>query len=286
MTRHIPIPKGKPLVKKIPFSIVDKLTKSEEKRLQLILDIQRMYKDGIGISEISRRLGINRHTVKKYTEGDPETLCRSNKRSALDQYKDCIIQLLNDGMTQTETVRKVMELTNSTYGESNLRNYVGSVITQYGLVVNKYTSTQKTDNGSASKNLKTVYITRKGIFNYLWMGGPLSKEHHDILWDKYDVLWEVETCIKEFREIFSTRRMPLLYLFIEKYKDSEIKELASFAKGLERDISAVENAVASDLSSGFVEGTNNKIKMVKRAMYGRCGRKLLEAKLMYSPKQK
>lgn len=265
---------------------MDKLTKSEEKRLQLILDIQRMYKDGIGISEISRRLGINRHTVKKYTEGDPETLCRSNKRSALDQYKDCIIQLLNDGMTQTETVRKVMELTNSTYGESNLRNYVGSVITQYGLVVNKYTSTQKTDNGSASKNLKTVYITRKGIFNYLWMGGPLSKEHHDILWDKYDVLWEVETCIKEFREIFSTRRMPLLYLFIEKYKDSEIKELASFAKGLERDISAVENAVASDLSSGFVEGTNNKIKMVKRAMYGRCGRKLLEAKLMYSPKQK
>ena len=52
---------------------------------------------------------------------------------------------------------------------------------------------------------------------------------------------------------------------------------------MEKDISAVENAVASDLSNAFVEGTNSKVKMVKRTMYGRCGRKLLAAKLMYSP---
>ena len=57
----------------------------------------------------------------------------------------------------------------------------------------------------------------------------------------------------------------------------------SFADGLEKDIEAVENSVASPLSNGFVEGTNNKLKMVKRTMYGRCSRQLLEAKLMYRP---
>ena len=36
------------------------------------------------------------------------------------------------------------------------------------------------------------------------------------------------------------------------YKTSEIKELSSFANGLEKDISAVENAVSSDLSNRFV----------------------------------
>ena len=30
----------------------------------------------------------------------------------------------------------------------------------------------------------------------------------------------------------------------------------------------------------IVEGTNSKLKMIKRTMYGRCSRKLLEAKLM------
>ncbi len=77
--------------------------------------------------------------------------------------------------------------------------------------------------------------------------------------------------------------MPLLYLFIDRYKYSSLKELASFASGLEKDISAVENAVASDLSNAFVEGTNNKVKMVKRTMYGRCSKKLLATKLMYNP---
>ena len=59
------------------------------------------------------------------------------------------------------------------------------------------------------------------------------------------------------------------------------KELSRFAEGLEKDLDAVENSVASPLSNGFVEGTNSKLKMVKRTMYGRCNKDLLAAKLMY-----
>ena len=70
-------------------------------------------------------------------------------------------------------------------------------------------------------------------------------------------------------------------MFIEKYKNSALKSIRSFAAGLERDIEAVENAVAYDYSNGFVEGTNSRLKMIKRTMYGRCGKRLLEAKLRY-----
>ena len=35
-------------------------------------------------------------------------------------------------------------------------------------------------------------------------------------------------------------------------------------------ICAVKNKVASDLSNGFIEGTNSKIKMIKRTRYGCC----------------
>ena len=58
----------------------------------------------------------------------------------------------------------------------------------------------------------------------------------------------------------------------EYYQKSSIKELASFANGLNKDIYAIENAVASKFSNGFVEGTNSKIKMIKRTMYGRCSK--------------
>lgn len=68
----------------------------------------------------------------------------------------------------------------------------------------------------------------------------------------------------------------------EKYKNSSLKEISRFASGLERDLPAVENAVASPLSNGFVEGTNSKLKMIKRTMYDRCGKELLAAKLICS----
>ena len=76
--------------------------------------------------------------------------------------------------------------------------------------------------------------------------------------------------------------MPCLYLIIEKYKNSDLKELFRYASGLEKDLFAVENAVVSPLSNGFVEGINSKLKMIKRTTYGRCGKELLAAKLILS----
>ena len=72
----------------------------------------------------------------------------------------------------------------------------------------------------------------------------------------------------------------VLYSFIDKYSTSEIKLLNKFAESMKNDLEAIENAVSSPLSNGFVEGTNNKIKMIKRTMYGRCRCSLLAAKLM------
>lgn len=95
------------------------------------------------------------------------------------------------------------------------------------------------------------------------MNGELSREHRDYLWKQMPILWEVEQCIKEFRYLFNKKSLPLLYLFIDRYKSSQIKELSGFVAGLQKDISTVENAVASDLSNGFVEGTNSKLKMIK-----------------------
>ena len=79
----------------------------------------------------------------------------------------------------------------------------------------------------------------------------------------------------------ATQSVELFCAYVEKYSKSLLKPLRSFAEGLKRDIDAVENAVAYDYSNGFVEGTNSRLKMIKRTMYGRCGRQLLEAKLRY-----
>lgn len=108
----------------------------------------------------------------------------------------------------------------------------------------------------------------------------LSDGHKEYILKHCPDVWDLLKCIRDFRYIFTKRSMPRLHLFIEYYCNCHIPEIRTFAKGLLRDIDAVENAVASDFSNGFVEGTNSKLKMIKRAMYGRCSIKLLSAKMM------
>ena len=56
--------------------------------------------------------------------------------------------------------------------------------------------------------------------------------------------------------------------------------VASFANGVERDISAVRAAITSGWSNGQTEGQITKLKLVKRQMYGRGKLDLLEARLL------
>ena len=45
---------------------------------------------------------------------------------------------------------------------------------------------------------------------------------------------ELRRCIREFREINRRKSMPLLYFFIEKYKQSTLGEIVRFSKNLEK----------------------------------------------------
>lgn len=261
---------------------MDNFTISEQKRRQLIIEIQDFHNSGASIREIARITGKERKTVKKYLEGDPDTLCRSNKHSPLESCTASIIKDIKEGLTASAIAKKLQEQ-GYQYTLSNIRHYITSVAEQYGLEISKYSRTAPKYGQDGEKTPVMNYVTRKGIFNHLWMNVRLIPNHREYLWGQNNNLFDLERCVREFREIFDKKSMPCLYLFIERYKTSSIKEIASFAKGLEKDIEAVSNAVASPLSNGFVEGTNSKVKTIKKAMYGRCGKLLLSAKLMYKP---
>lgn len=56
--------------------------------------------------------------------------------------------------------------------------------------------------------------------------------------------------------------------------------IASFARDLVRDLDAVRAAIVLPRSTGPVEGTVNKLTLIKRSMYGRAGLDLLRARVM------
>jgi transcriptional regulator with XRE-family HTH domain len=270
------------LVKK-SVSDVDNCPGFSEKRYQMICQIQSFLQEGCSYREIAKQMGLGRNTIAKYRNGNPKELSMYGiRQSKLDPFYDFILQCLNSGWSKSKTVKAIYE-----------KGYIGSKSNAFEHLVKleekenksfevqpyKRTMTEglKYKIGSIGKNID--YITREGVFRHMWMNTELTEFHKEYISNKYPNISELHCCIREFRKIFKKKNVPFLYLFIEKYKKSKIKSIKSFASGLERDIDAVENAVAYDYSNGFVEGTNSRLKMIKRTMYGRCGKRLLEAKL-------
>ncbi|WP_143150997.1 transposase [Chitinophaga sancti] len=61
---------------------------------------------------------------------------------------------------------------------------------------------------------------------------------------------------------------------------SGVKEICSFVKGLQSDFSVVENAMLLPWSNGQVEVQINKMKTLKRQLYGRASFALLRKMLI------
>ena len=99
---------------------------------------------------------------------------------------------------------------------------------------------------------------------------------------KYPATLEMQSCIRDFRDIYNKKSVSILEALIEHYSGSKCKPIASFASGLKKDFNAVKNSVLSELSNGYVGGNNNKIKAIKRAMFGRAKIDLLRVKVLYA----
>ena len=62
--------------------------------------------------------------------------------------------------------------------------------------------------------------------------------------------------------------------------DAKHTPLARFAAGLERDLDAVQGAVTTPWSTSPAEGQINRLKMIKRQMFGRAGFSLLRQRVL------
>ena len=80
---------------------------------------------------------------------------------------------------------------------------------------------------------------------------------------------------KGFLDLVRNRLPKQLGGWLESAMNSSIKAFQTFAKGLIEDYNAVKAGVTLDVSNGQVEGQNNRLKMLKRQMFGRAGLDLL-----------
>ena len=69
--------------------------------------------------------------------------------------------------------------------------------------------------------------------------------------------------------MLKSKNVEKLEEWIEKANNLKIRKIDKFVNGLKRDMQAVRNAIIYEYNNGLAEDSENKLKVIKRIMYGR-----------------
>ena len=84
-----------------------------------------------------------------------------------------------------------------------------------------------------------------------------------------------------FRLLIDERDSTPLGGWLETALQSQVQEMRSFARGIQKDLDAVSCGIKGPWSNGQLEGQINRLKMLKRQMFGRAGFDLLRARVLH-----
>jgi hypothetical protein len=255
---------------------------AEKRRYEDIIAIQDLLRQGYAPVRIKEMLSTTYNRIRRYATGDPENLCRFNgtRTSEAEQYRQEIFDRLTKNMTFTQAHQEVC-----------IMGYRGK-LTAFKAFCKKmidetriaYTPKRNMAGVpvNADDRLTQHYVSRTGVLKHIWANITLGEPDEAYIFSKYKNLEEIQQCVCDFRRIYNEGSVDLLDGFIKTYTVCSIKPIASFASGLRNDYEAVKNSVVSPLSNGFVEGINNKIKVIKRLMYGRAKLDLLRVRIIFA----
>jgi transposase len=230
---------------------------------------------GQSLAAICRALDLDRKTAQRFARAarvDELLVNAMNRESKLDPFKQYLCQRWNEGITDAAAL----------HAELLERGWAGSVKTVRRYVAPFRPLATAPDPGPAVP--KTRQITR-------WlMTRPdrLRQEEQEQLGQITGRCPHIQALaghISTFAEMMTgrtgSRDLESWLTAIEA--DDGQPDLRSLAAGIRNDQLAVTNGLTLDWSSGMVEGTVNKIKMIKRQMYGRAGFALLRKRVILHP---
>lgn len=98
----------------------------------------------------------------------------------------------------------------------------------------------------------------------------------------HEELHTVYRLSQEFVALLKERQVAALDGWLKRAKESRVAELSSFVNGIRRDYAAVRAACSLPWSNGTTEGHVNRLKFLKRQMFGRAHLDLLRVKVLHA----
>ena len=250
------------------------------RRLSRYEEVMRLHEQGASQVTIAALMGLHRDTVRRYLNaGSFPEITRPGKRSRLDPYKAYLQQRWAEGERNVKHL--LVELRERGYrqGETIVYDYLRTLRLQPegvdASVVQKKTAVRSAAQTALSaREAAWLFVCNP---QKLRISQAVRLDHLRVTNEDLGLAYQLA---QDFRMMVTQRQVTVLPRWLEEAKASGIKELQSLATGIYRDFDAVRSALATEYSNGQTEGKVNKLKCVKRQMYGRANFDLLRQRML------
>ena len=249
---------------------------SQVRRQAFYEEVQQLAAQGLSLRAIARKLDVSRVTVKRYVLADKVPVISPREyplsRTVLAEFVRRIDQRLAEGVV---SIKSLVE-------ELRREGYVGSDARVYAYVHHWYPQGVRTQ-WNAPKEQAFRLSARSAVWLLVRKASKLSSEEQKMrvrLLAGSEEISLVNTLVERFTTMVRERHCEELDSWLDDASHCGIAELVNFSQGLRQDYSAVKAGLRLSWSNGPVEGQINRLKLIKRSMYGRAGMPLLRKRIL------
>lgn len=251
----------------------ERSTKALERK-ERILTIRERLKNATchETKSIADEFNINVITLYKYKNMTEEEIQRigqkkeyKKRKTIMDDYINIIYKMIIDNV-EPEYIIAYIKKNGFAGNDFNIRDYIIAITKNNNLDYNYssliYLKYKYPDD--------VIIITRYELLKYLLTIDEKKKnyiieDNIDIIIEKYPIVKRTKEIFIDFHDTIFSKDPEMLDAFIATYEN----DIESFCNGLKKDIAPIKNAISLEINSGFVEGNNNKFKLIKRIVYGK-----------------
>ncbi|EEV9122945.1 ISL3-like element ISEc38 family transposase [Escherichia coli] len=245
---------------------------TRKKRHQRWTEVMALHNKECSFREISRITGLSRVTVSRWVRSGtfPEMSTRPPKRGLLDPWREWLKEQRESSNYNASRIWREMVARGFTGSETIVRDAVAKWRKGWNPPVT--TAVRLPSVSRVSRWLMPWRITRDEE-NY-------ASRFISLMCEKEPELKIAQQLALEFYRILKTQNKSQLSSWFNRVHESGSAEFRRVAAGMEADAAAICEAISSRWSNGVVEGHVNRLKMLKRQMYGRAGFELLRQRVM------
>lgn len=258
-----------------------KLTSKHDEKLSnkmtIVQEVRELKKIGYSLCDISQKTGLDTRTIKRYCQEDYNPIHASygvKRAGLLTAFYTTINLMIEQGLKGS-----VIEKTIRENGYKGSSSTVSHYISEW-----KRRKISVAETSENINNKQQILIERKNLLKLLYH--PIEKvkeitnEHFLKVCCEYDCFKIIHSLVWGFKNILLGDNVDELDNWIIKANEVNIPEINSFINGIKRDFDAVKNAILYKQNNGLAEGKVNKLKVMKRIMYGRCHFETLKMKVL------